>query len=236
MGPGPSDRNGIPRMSVMRAMTGIDLRRVRTGHQLQDLADLGGCCASELSALHYKKLPARSVEIRGEILRHPSDVLIQGRRLCVRCLDEDCYHRFWWDLSMVATCPKHSLGLTETCSCGTLLSWGDGAIAKCADCADGDARGAQPQPARVEDVALDRWILSRFGVTQVSEPEMLSGLPITRALEIIERVAALGLAQDPSRVQFLPRSRRSMWVRGYKCIAEGRVPEALDQAYRLSRG
>jgi len=230
-----SDRNGIPRMSVMRAMTGIDLRRVRTGHQLQVVADLAGCCTPELGALHYKKLPARSVEIRGELLRFPSDVLVHGRRLCVKCLDEEYYHRFWWDLSMVATCPKHSLVLTGACSCGTRLSWGDGAIAKCADCADGDARGAQPQPAQDEDVALDRWILSRFGVTQISEPELLSRLPITGALEIIERVAALGLAQHPSKFQFLQRSRRSIWVRGYKCIAEGRVQDALDQAYRLSR-
>ncbi len=231
-----SHLNGIPRMSMMEAMTGLELRRIRTGQQLVELARVAGCQAERLSDLHYKKLPARTVEIRGEVLRFPSDVLVSARRLCVGCLEEAFHHRFWWDLAIIATCPRHSIVLTETCSCGQPLGWRDGAITKCAHCPDGDVRRSKQLAAQHEEVVLDRWILGRFSLKKDdSEPELLSGLPITSALETIERIAALGLTRHPSSFPSLGLSRRTVWTRGFKCVAEGRVGNALDQAYRLSR-
>ena len=231
-----SHRNGIQRMSMMQALTGLELRRVRMGQQLDSLADMAGCAADDLSSLHLKKLPGRTVEIRGEVLRYPSDILISGRRLCTACLDEAFYHRFWWDLSMVATCPKHQVVLTEACSCGHALGWGDGSLTKCSHCVDGDVRKTEPKAANRDEVELDRWILGRFELKRSkSEPELLMDLPITSALETIERIAALPLGRYGTGLGSLGLARRAAWARGFKCVAAGQVADALDEAYRLSK-
>ncbi|PZQ12427.1 MAG: hypothetical protein DI565_16535 [Ancylobacter novellus] len=231
-----SHRNGIQRMSMMQALTGLELRRVRTGQQLDVLAGMAGCDAHDLSSLHLKKLPGRTVEIRGEVLRYPSDILISGRRLCTACLDEGCYHRFWWDLSMVATCPKHQTVLTVACSCGHALGWGDGSLTKCSHCVDGDVRKTVPKAANPNEVELDRWILGRFELTKSeSEPEVLMDLPITSALETIERIAALPLGRHGTSFGSLGLSRRAVWAKGFQCVAAGQVADALEEAYRLSK-
>jgi len=163
-----AERNGFHRIGHFENATGIKLRQVRLGRDLDHLAGMLRCEPRHLNGALIKHQEQGPPIVGGEAIRC-KDLMIVGRRACPACLAASAHHRFWWDLRFVSTCPIHAIRLTCRCSCGGKLTWADGSLAKCRTCEDGDVRLLPFEPASCKVIALDRWILSRFGILNSNE-------------------------------------------------------------------
>jgi hypothetical protein len=237
-----SDLNGIARMAMMRTMTGVSCRRVRFGQELPALASIAHCDLGLLEQAAYRRIRGESIHIRGESiqirgheLRGSRDVLTASRRVCPECLNESLHHRFWWDLAFLETCPWHERRLVSQCSCGGKLSWEDGLLTKCRDCKDGTVFSVLRETASREILALDRRILAQFGLWEgIETPSELQNVPLTQAIDAIERIAALdlhGYAVCWVEIDDLSMQRAAARAHGFKVILENRVGDALDRTY-----
>lgn len=82
-------------------------------HILGQFFDLPGD-AAWLSAQHTLRLAIPEPWQRSSTL---------SLRLCHRCLTEQGYHKWYWDLPLVTACPRHNIPLRERCHCGRTLRW-----------------------------------------------------------------------------------------------------------------
>ncbi|MHA7062887.1 TniQ family protein [Azospirillum argentinense] len=70
-----------------------------------------------------------------QILGHrvPGDFVAAGQvRFCPRCLDDACYHRAWWALTLATACPIHAVRLVERCPrCQRTFAWHEPSLERC---------------------------------------------------------------------------------------------------------
>ncbi|WP_246812104.1 hypothetical protein [Microvirga sp.] len=98
------------------------------------------------------------------------------------------------------------------------------------------------ETASPEILALDRWIVAQFGLLQgVGTPPELQNLPLTQAIDMIERIAALdlhGYADRWVEIDDLSIERAAARAHGFRVILEHRIGDALDRTYEgfLSTG
>lgn len=229
------DINGIARAAMMHTLTGVRGSRVRAGLDLVDLARIAHCDLDNLKRNAYRKVRGEHVQIRGNTLKLRDHLYTQIRRVCPECLEASRYHRFWWDLAFVESCPEHRRRLVSQCSCGEDLTWNDGLITKCATCEGGDVLAVAPEPAAPDVIELDRWILSRFDIGDADEtPAFLKGLSLSHAIDMIERVAALdlvGYAERWVEINDLDRPNATARAHGFRIIQEDQISTALDHAF-----
>ena len=65
---------------------------------------------------------------------HRELIDISHRRLCPRCVEHVPYHRACWDLSLVTSCPEHSIRLVAVCPnqrCGRRMAWRRPNLGRC---------------------------------------------------------------------------------------------------------
>lgn len=130
---------------------------------LRNLATTAQVEPSSLEAISYGPPDDRRGVFRGAVL--PSNVF-DGRggvprKVCPRCLSESGHHRAFWDLSFVAICPVHRIGLIDHCrSCGGLLRWLGRDLTRCGrrGCLGGDLARMPANPVPDEDVRGTRTV------------------------------------------------------------------------------
>lgn len=217
----------------MQTLTGVRCERVRSGRDLQALADISKCPVTDLERGCFRGGSGRRIHVYGHELHSTHDLLSCTRRSCPDCLRESFHHRFWWDLAFIDTCPRHQRRLVSHCSCGQRLSWKDGLLSRCFMCDDGDVAAVPFENADSDVLALDNWLLAQFGVEDAyTKPPALQGLPIRHAILVIERAAVLDVLgyDDPNAGLYdLNMTAASARGRGFRLICEERLDRLLDR-------
>lgn len=226
------DINGIYQTDIMRARTGVSLPRTRLGFQLPDLARIAHCSLPALEQHAYRGGSGTQLRFRNQILRGRDD-LTASRRLCPECLAEEPYHRFWWDLSFIDTCPAHRRRLVTRCACGGPVSWKSGLLRCCHLCAS-DKWSSAPMEPDAGILAVDAWLISRFGpVVDDSADPPLKGVGVRHAVDLLERVGAMHLRGRDDRLaglEDLGLDAAYVRARGYEVIREGRLESVSKSA------
>ena len=229
-----AERNGLRHIRVFENMTGVKLRHVRLGRDLDYLAAILRCEPHQLSEYSIEQGRRGSLIIRGEAVRR-KDVMMVQRRACPACFAISAHHRFWWDLRFVTTCPMHAIRLANCCSCGGKLTWTDGSLTKCHTCEHGDVRLLPGEFAPYDVGSLDRWILSRFGIVDYKEKvPVIHKQPLGTAIEIVERIGALvvgGYRTHWQQITDYSQPPEEVRAIGFRTLAEGKLAGALDRAY-----
>lgn len=228
-------RNGYLTLGEVSASTELKVARLRIGYDAERLAELIRCDPSEILTSTPTFSRGEFVTIRGERIRLLRDLDRKCRRLCVRCVSHAPYHRFWFDLRFVTTCPEHGIELIDHCSCGMRLGWHDGRVYKCHTCTDGDIRTIEPRPADPDVARMDRWLLARLGVGSFPDRiPLLDALSLDDAIDMMGRIGSLDLGGYQERWAepqdfALPLER--VRAHGFRVIVDGAIEVALDRAY-----
>ncbi|WP_426434100.1 TniQ family protein [Bradyrhizobium genosp. P] len=226
--------NGLRGTQEVRHFTGLNVGSIRTGKDLEQLAAVLHCDVEELRAnATIHKNNARAV-VGFHVLRPDADLTrLSVRRVCPACLIESSHHRVWWDWSFVSTCPSHSCMLVDRCSCGNGLSWADGSVTKCRECDEGDVRKIVIEPAHPRMTAPDRWAIDRFVGAGEFAIELLDGVPLGYAAELVKRIGTLDLFGYRATWPQLAGAEeiRNVRARGFELVASGTIEIALEHAY-----
>jgi hypothetical protein len=214
----------------MAALTAVSVSRVRNGVDLSALERISRCPLPELHRVAYRGGRGKTLEIRGHRLEKGNFVDTSFRRACPECLEEAGYHRFWWDIALITSCPKHRKYLIAHCGCGSRLSWRSGLLRGCEEC----ARDNLPSARDVEDddlLAFDAWILSRFNHQPSIDPDCpLKSLPIARAAELLERLGGIDMLGHDAPFEArggLDTGPASMRARGFLLFQRRQVSATL---------
>ncbi len=174
-----------------------------------DAGDVAFACrADPVAVAHASPVTTyKSVDFMGQSM-HRDHYSVARRRWCPLCLKEDPYHRGWWDVVSVTTCPAHGVELAHDCGCGKNRNWQSFGTVHCQVGHDlRDVGTAAVDPA---DLAADGYLVNRLtGVDRVSHP-MLDSMPMGEAIIAMER---LGQAwhDEAGRMR---RAREAVGVRG----------------------
>lgn len=226
--------NGLQRMRDLEFLAGFSVAGIRHGEGLDRLAAMIRCDPAELQDRCYRATSRQMRTFRGIVLGVINDIDATGRRCCPGCLAESRHHRFWWDISPIASCSRHSRRLVRSCSCGRTLSWKDASPIKCHGCEDGSVLGTEAEAVHDDVLALDRLLLAKLGIGSAPPTPVLGALDLRAAVEVAGRVGALdalgyrtkwaepGDCGDPPEV---------VRARGWRILAEERLGEILDRVY-----
>ncbi|MEF2554308.1 TniQ family protein [Aurantimonas sp. A2-1-M11] len=152
-------------------------------------------CHVDAEAL-TKATPTRSgpaVELFGHRLAFFDVSVRKGRRWCPSCIAEEAVHRAWWDLEVIACCPRHLLAFASKCRCGLAQYWGKERIAVCAcgiELADAAVLRVSSETARASG-----YILSRLLGETVEAIPMFEGVGVGESVEVMRRLGAFTI--DP---------------------------------------
>ncbi len=209
----------------------------------EDLAVLGAAIECDPERLGKDSVRVANVTFRGG--RLSQQLTLRGieisnrlhaaaaRRVCAACIEEDRRHRFWWELTPIGTCPRHSCELVGRCSCGRELTWRDAGVYCCSGCGKSDPSALSRRPASTEHTQKDMYLLSRFGAAQADPLPILDQLPVYEAVAMMERVgaAAEGFRQDWQNATKLGIEERNLQQIGFAILREGRLDEVLDRLW-----
>jgi hypothetical protein len=190
-----------------------------------------------------KSLNKYSFSIRGISVSSLALSRGHGRRACPDCLAESRHHRFWWDLNIIGTCPRHGIELVDQCGfCDTPLSWHDMNVFNCRGCGCFDVSDMKRVPASRVQLRTDGYILGRFGVGDRPDVPLLDTMSISDALDAMERIgcaAAGGYSKRWLSASSLREPAAKARSRGFAIIADGQIQAVLDQLlaqYRAQNG
>jgi len=234
--------NGQPPSDMARSI-GFSLASLRRGYNIDKLARLIRCDEVELAANSFSFAVGEKVSIRGETIGLRRDLLRKKRRVCRCCIAEAPYHRFWWDLSFIDFCPRHSLRLEDRCQCQSShrLSWYDGSIGMCRHCTEQGitAKHADAIPGRETAIerhliATNAYLLGRLGVCARKSVPILDALPLDEVVDVIERVGAFelgGYSKKWKTAANLHQPVAEIRAWGFNMLAEGIWPGNRDPLY-----
>jgi hypothetical protein len=98
----------------------------KDGHLVTNIPPLeiaAFCSADPASvAVSSPRFEGQFVHLMGERLRS-RDYSVRLRRWCPDCLLEAGWHRGWWDVGFVTSCPRHMCCLVDLCPCGRKITW-----------------------------------------------------------------------------------------------------------------
>lgn len=155
----------------------------------------------------------------------------ERRRWCPACLREEGYHRAWWDVEAVTTCPAHLCTLVDACHhCGSPVTWWTSRYFHC-QCGTRLDRVATSSLSEDECVA-DAYIVDRLtGARDL--PHLLDRLHMDEALATM---AALGrFALDPYGSVRIPANAprmRETLAKGFAILSDPNhgMPDAIAAA------
>tara|TARA_R110002124_G_scaffold44422_1_gene135450 strand:+ start:6886 stop:8907 length:2022 start_codon:yes stop_codon:yes gene_type:complete len=186
--------NGTSRFSPVFKRCGVLFGR---SAQLVDqdlVARLCGVDPEELS--HGSIVPEDDgVSVLGQKLRH-EHVGGWWRRWCPHCLEEAPYHRVWWDIAFITTCPAHGVELTSDCGCDQPLINGRQGMIRCNQ--NHDLTKVPVRTASVEQVLVDQYIVDRLLGHGQHPHVLLDKTSLGQAIHVLERIGVSALAEDSS--------------------------------------
>lgn len=202
-------RHRIPIGSFLQPL-GLDIRALAAGKRDARLAALSSIDASAIAQeTAHSTGHGQSVVLCGEPLSWV-DWSVSPRRICPACLYEDriraegetvgwsAWHRTWWDVRVIHTCPDHGQALISRCpQCDEALGWTAGAIDHC-------SRGhllADDVAPTYSDTSADSYLRGRLLSPQTRvKNAFLDELSLGDAARVMERIGAIAL--DGWRLQF----------------------------------
>lgn len=228
--------NRFASVATVERETGILMSEIKVGRSLDRLARLVGAEEARLAADAFVHGIGAKVTVRGQQISLKRDLSRTRRRVCPACLAAEPHARFWWDLSFVASCPRHGCMLEDRCDCAsrTPLSWRDGRVGACRACETGDLARARPRPASPSMLAVDGYLLGRLGVVQSTPDALLDALPLAEAIDLLERVGALSLGGYSVRwhnERTLGVTWNDLLAEGYSVVIDGGLSDALTRAF-----
>lgn len=153
-----------------------------------------------------------------------ADYSVAHRRWCPMCLKEDPYHRVWWDVQAITTCPAHEIELVSDCGCGKPLRWRNQPLVQC-DHAH-DLRRAKVRKADAAATAHDTYFLGRLLPERTIPVPALDGVSLREVSTLLERLGQAWVGEGRT----LHRLRRELPPRALQ--AEGfRIATALPGAF-----
>lgn len=170
------------------------------------------------------------VTIRGETLRHGRDWSLAHRRYCPACLQESSYHRYWFDLAILRTCPVHGIELQCERN-GMVWAWGKGST--------GLQRAGMPHcPPAQQPTAFSRYLINRISKEQLIDQPELDRLLLLDAVELITVLGNMIIHNWKKR---LPKdnwlsSKQRAAEEGYNYISGGGSIEEICEEYVKSSG
>ena len=185
-------RNGTSMFSTVFKRCGILYGR---GVALVDVGLVAYLCGAEPEAL--ERASARrspdEVSLLGQSLRNEH---LGGwfRRWCPLCLQEEPYHRVWWDISYLTCCPVHNVELVGRCECGKPLVHGGQGITHCKE--EHDLRTVACTPVDPSELAAERYIVRRLLGRPRARSDLLDAVSLGQAIHVMERLGRAALAED----------------------------------------
>lgn len=173
--------------------------------------------------------PAR-VDVLGETF-NSEHFSITRRRWCPQCLAKDGYHRVWWDITAIGSCPFHGVELASDCGCGRPLYWQHNPLLLCRR--GHDLRRVATRPATCDATAIDRYLVHRI-LHLDQPPTRFDSLSMRELLPICERVGQVSRSHDFSLMQARRESNaHSLYAEGFRILSD--LPKAfgelLDRLY-----
>lgn len=176
--------NGLALVHTM-----FDLAGPRVGASLSKLppAEVARLCKADPVAVALATpavSPAR-VDVLGETLNAEHFSLVR-RRWCPHCLAEHGYHRVWWDITVIRSCPFHKVELASDCGCEQRpVYWRHNLLLMCRR--GHDLRKVVVEPAESNALAMDGYLVRRMLQLDQSASR-LDAIALTDLLTICERV------------------------------------------------
>jgi hypothetical protein len=156
------------------------------------------------------------VTIGGEHLRIRRDWSLTNRRYCAACLRESSHHRYWFDLEIMRTCPKHGIELKSEAK-GMIWAWGKGPDSV-------RSGGIQDCPAPQAPTAFSRYLIGRISEARRASLPHLDNLLLFEAIELVIVLGRIIIHQWADR---LPESAKNLPSKqeaaetGYNYLAGG---------------
>jgi hypothetical protein len=229
-----STRNGILSRGLVAELTGLTPFNLRMGIGIDRLASIIQCDPNVIRHSTITEVEAGHQMIRGQRIVTKRDVDRKHRRYCPQCVSESGYHRFWFDLRFVTSCPEHGIELSKRCSCGGNLGWSDVDIVKCRCCTDGHASLVPRAAAHPDVIAMDAWALGRLGAHILTPMPVLDKMSFTAALDTIGRIGMLainGFQENYLGLKSVEMPIQSVRAHGFRIIQNGGLDEVFDRVY-----
>lgn len=165
----------------------------------------------------------KRVDFLGQTM-HRDHYSVARRRWCPECLKEEPYHRGWWDVVAITSCPRHAVELVVECGCGKKRNWQSFGMTYCQ--AGHDLRKVVTCRLAPEDIVVDAYLVDRLvNPGHVPHP-LLGGMSFGEAVMAMER---LGQAWHDESGR-LRRARKALGQRGLLNLGYG-IVEDLDTGF-----
>lgn len=185
-------KNGSSRFDAVYRRAGIE-----AGHAINaiDIDLVAYLCRADVDPLRHATARRNEdrIDLLGQTIRHD---YFGGwwRRWCPHCLAEAPYHRVWWDIVAIGTCPFHNVELVSDCGCETQILHGRHAITHCRH--SHDLRKVDARQVSDADTAADRYIVGRLLGVEKWRHDLLDQAALGQAMHIMERIGRSILAED----------------------------------------
>lgn len=160
-------------------------------------------------------------------------VSLSVRRMCPQCVEESAHHRFWWDVTPIASCPRHHLRLVNSCECGQRFTWHDRDLLQSDRCEHSHPTRLLRTPVTAGDLIAENYILSRLKAAEPLLIPILDEMSLFDACDTMERIGAAseGYFEDWQTAAALGTSREILRNRGCEIILEGKLAEVFDRIW-----
>lgn len=144
---------------------------------------------------------------------------VVNRRWCPACLEEDPYHRVWWDTPYVSACPDHGIKIVENCGCRTPPKWRRSFPTSCVR--GHDFRKSPREPAPPWEIALSRYIRDRLLKRPRPDDALLDSLPtIGDAIAALDRIGQASLGEKAGLMKLRRKfGRATVAAEGYRIVS-----------------
>ncbi|WP_442754277.1 TniQ family protein [Methylocystis sp. JAN1] len=171
------------------------------------------------------RVDPKGVSILGEVFAR-DQFSVLNRRWCPACLQEDPYHRVWWDTPYVSACPDHGIRIVEDCGCRTPPRWRRSLPTSCVR--GHDFRKSPREPAPQWEIALSRYVRDRLLGAPRPGDALLDSLPtIGDAISALDRLGEASLGERDGLMKLRRRiGRAAVAAEGYRIMAG--FPQEFD--------
>lgn len=173
------------------------------------------------------------VKIGGQTL-YRDQVSVERRRWCPACMDEQPYHRVWWDVMALAACPDHGLMLAERCGCARRPLWRSSPLTKCSRGHRYAAVDAAVAPA--DEVAFSAYVRARLCGRDRTPVPLLDELDLGEAVRVVQRIGRASLDEDRRFVR-VQTGRDGLAAEGFRIAQDfaPRIDEVFDRLLAQSK-
>ncbi len=127
-----------------------------------DPTEVARVCKADPDAVRHATpvVGSKAAEVMGQTLL-AEHVGSGTRRWCPACMKERAYHRVWWDVLPVTSCPEHGIELAASCGCKRRsLRWRSGSLRHCP--AGHALEGVACTEADPDVLAFDAYVVGRL--------------------------------------------------------------------------